>query len=68
APFDVGTWGAVARRHLESPDPRVAGAPRAATLAAGPMAERVIEAYRAVLDDAVPTQSSEAVIDWADDG
>jgi glycosyltransferase involved in cell wall biosynthesis len=51
ADFSVASWEAVARRHLEAPDPRVAGAARAATLAAGPMAERVIEAYRAVVED-----------------
>jgi teichuronic acid biosynthesis glycosyltransferase TuaC len=56
APFAVGAWATVARRHLEADDPRVAGAARAATLGTGPMAERVIEAYRAVLAGAVPTQ------------
>ncbi len=30
APFDAGAWTAVARRHLGAPDPRVAGATRAA--------------------------------------
>jgi len=49
APFDAGSWTAVAQRHLDAPDPRVAGAARAATLSAAAMAERVIEAYRAVL-------------------
>jgi glycosyltransferase involved in cell wall biosynthesis len=49
ADFDVASWEAVARRHLETTDPRVPGAARAATLAAGPMAERVIEAYRTVV-------------------
>jgi glycosyltransferase involved in cell wall biosynthesis len=49
--FDVASWKAVARRHLEARDPRVPGAARAATLAAGPMAERVIAAYRAVLPE-----------------
>jgi teichuronic acid biosynthesis glycosyltransferase TuaC len=48
APFEASAWSAVARRHLASLDPRVAGAGRAATLAAGRMAERVIEAYRDV--------------------
>jgi glycosyltransferase involved in cell wall biosynthesis len=48
-PFDLSIWGAVAKRHLEAPDPRVEGAARAATLSAAAMAERVIEAYRAVL-------------------
>jgi glycosyltransferase involved in cell wall biosynthesis len=49
ASFSVAAWEAVARRHLDAPDPRVAGAARAATLSAAAMAERVIEAYRAVL-------------------
>jgi glycosyltransferase involved in cell wall biosynthesis len=51
APFDAAAWAAVARRHLEAADPRVAGAARAATLSASAMAERVIEAYRAVSGD-----------------
>lgn len=59
APFDAEAWATVARRHLDAPDPRVAGAARAATLSAAGMAERVIEAYRAVLDGAVPTKLPE---------
>jgi glycosyltransferase involved in cell wall biosynthesis len=51
APFDAAAWGAVAGRHLGVPDPRVTGAARAATLSASGMAERVIEAYRAVLNN-----------------
>lgn len=58
-PFDAAAWTAVARRHLEAADPRVVGASRAATLSAAGMAERVIVAYRAVLEDA----ATEAVID-----
>lgn len=54
APFEVEAWAAVARRHLEAPDPRVTGAARAATLSAAAMAERVIEAYRAVLATQAP--------------
>jgi teichuronic acid biosynthesis glycosyltransferase TuaC len=46
APFDADLWAAAARPHLAAPDPRVTGATRAATLAAGPMAERAIEVYR----------------------
>jgi teichuronic acid biosynthesis glycosyltransferase TuaC len=46
APFDPDTWAAAARPQLDARDPRVAGAERAATLAAGPLAERVIEVYR----------------------
>jgi glycosyltransferase involved in cell wall biosynthesis len=52
APFDVEAWAALLRRHLAAPEPRVAGAGRAATLSASGMAERVIEAYEAVLDGA----------------
>lgn len=59
APFEVEAWAAVARPHLEAPDPRVAGAARAQTLSAARMAERVIEAYRAVATGAVPTQPPE---------
>jgi teichuronic acid biosynthesis glycosyltransferase TuaC len=46
APFDAAAWSAVAAPHLAAADPRVDGAARAATLGAGRMAERVIEAYR----------------------
>jgi teichuronic acid biosynthesis glycosyltransferase TuaC len=49
-PFDAAAWGEVARRHLDAPDPRVAGARRAAGLSASAMAERAIEAYRAVVN------------------
>jgi glycosyltransferase involved in cell wall biosynthesis len=57
--FDPGAWAAVARPHLDAADPRVRGAARARTLSAAAMAERVIEAYRAVVEDAVPTQPPE---------
>ncbi len=46
APFDPDAWAIAARPHLAAADPRVAGAARARTLAAGPMAERTIEVYR----------------------
>ncbi len=49
APFEAESWAALAARHLDAADPRVEGAARAASLAAGPMAERVIEAYRDVI-------------------
>ena len=51
APFDAASWAALAQRHLAAADPRVAGAARAATLSASGMAERVTEAYRAVLSN-----------------
>jgi len=50
APFDAAAWSAVATAHLAAADPRVKGAARAATLGAGQMAERVIEAYRDIAD------------------
>jgi teichuronic acid biosynthesis glycosyltransferase TuaC len=49
APSALERWRAAARPLLESPDPRVEGAARAATLSAARMAERTLEAYRAVL-------------------
>jgi glycosyltransferase involved in cell wall biosynthesis len=49
APFEVGVWRAAAMPLLDSADPRVEGTARAATLSAKRMAERTIEAYRAVL-------------------
>jgi glycosyltransferase involved in cell wall biosynthesis len=52
APFELATWTAAAQPLLESADPRVEGAARAATLSAARMAERTLEAYRAVLASA----------------
>ena len=49
APFELTNWTAAARPLLESADPRIEGAARAATLSASRMAERTLEAYRAVL-------------------
>jgi glycosyltransferase involved in cell wall biosynthesis len=49
APFDLKVWSAAAQPLLDSADPRVMGAARAATLSATRMAERTLEAYRAVL-------------------
>jgi teichuronic acid biosynthesis glycosyltransferase TuaC len=48
APFDATTWSVAVRPHLDSPDSRVAGMERAASLSAARMAERAIEAYRDV--------------------
>jgi teichuronic acid biosynthesis glycosyltransferase TuaC len=50
APFELETWAKAAVPLLESPDARVEGAARAASLAAPRMAERTAVAYRAVLD------------------
>jgi glycosyltransferase involved in cell wall biosynthesis len=49
APFDLGAWAAASRPLLDSPDPRIDGAARVASLSAARMAERTIVAYRAVL-------------------
>jgi teichuronic acid biosynthesis glycosyltransferase TuaC len=49
APFDVTAWAAAARPHLDSTDPRIVGAARAAALSSARMAERTIEAYRDLL-------------------
>jgi teichuronic acid biosynthesis glycosyltransferase TuaC len=46
APFDAAAWAAAARPHLDSEEPRVDGATRAASLSAARMAARVVEAYR----------------------
>ncbi len=49
AQFDLARWQASAEPLLDSPDPRVEGAARAATLSAARMAERTLEAYRTIL-------------------
>jgi len=59
APFDLGAWEEAARRHLDAPDPRVAGAARAQTLSAARMAERVVAAYLAVTGGPPPTPPTE---------
>jgi teichuronic acid biosynthesis glycosyltransferase TuaC len=48
--YDPRRWADALRPHLEAPDPRVEGRRRAAWFAAGPMARRVLEAYREVID------------------
>ncbi len=53
APFDAAIWCSAVRPHLETADPRVAGASRAASLSATRMAERVVEAYRDVVASSV---------------
>lgn len=52
APFDLATWKDAAEPLLGLADPRVRGAARAATLSATRMAQRTLEAYRAVLASA----------------
>ena len=50
APFEPHTWAAVAGRHLDAADPRVAGRGRAGWFSAELMAARVLTAYRELLD------------------
>jgi teichuronic acid biosynthesis glycosyltransferase TuaC len=47
--FEASTWSKLARRHLDSPDPRVAGRDRARWFSAQLMADRVLVAYRELL-------------------
>jgi teichuronic acid biosynthesis glycosyltransferase TuaC len=49
APYELTAWKAAAMPHLESADPRIEGAERAAWLSSTRTAERTIEAYRDVL-------------------
>jgi teichuronic acid biosynthesis glycosyltransferase TuaC len=56
APFDPTVWSEAVHPHLAAPDPRVEGAIRARSFSAARMAERVVEAYRAVLDRDGPSQ------------
>jgi teichuronic acid biosynthesis glycosyltransferase TuaC len=65
-PFEVETWSAVIRPHLEAADSRIEGAARASSLSAVRMAERTLQAYRHLVDSSVVDQSSSstaAVID-----
>jgi glycosyltransferase involved in cell wall biosynthesis len=56
APFDAAAWSEAVQPHLATPDPRVEGAARAASLSAERMAQRTVEAYRDVLGrDRQPT-------------
>jgi teichuronic acid biosynthesis glycosyltransferase TuaC len=50
APFEADAWARAAEAHLRSADPRVAGRERAARFSASAMAERVLEAWRELLD------------------
>ena len=63
APFDLKTWKRAAVGHLETPDSRIEGAARAATLSATRMAERTAEAYRGLAGTAVNDVPATSVID-----
>lgn len=59
AEFDRESWAAAVRPLLDSADPRVAGATRAASLSAARMAERTMVAYREVIAGARQNASGE---------
>jgi teichuronic acid biosynthesis glycosyltransferase TuaC len=50
APFHAGRWAEALRPHLEDGDPRVSGRGRAVWFSADLMADRVIEAYRDLVE------------------
>jgi glycosyltransferase involved in cell wall biosynthesis len=52
APFDRDRWRAALAPHLQAADPRVHGVPRAAPYSVMHMAERVAQAWRALLEHA----------------
>ncbi len=52
APFDLAVWRDALTPHLRDPDPRVAGRSHAEPFSAQRMAQRVLEAWRAALEQA----------------
>lgn len=52
AAFDAQRWSRLARRHLDAPDPRVRGRARAEWFSSRLMADRVLCAYRELLERA----------------
>lgn len=54
APFERDAWRAALRPHLEAPDPRIDGRARAELFSADAMADRVVEAWRDLLEDRIP--------------
>ncbi|HET8638990.1 MAG TPA: glycosyltransferase [Solirubrobacterales bacterium] len=63
SPFDLEAWKRAALQHLDTNDPRIKGAARAATLSAVRMAERTAEAYRGLAGAAVNDVPATSVID-----
>jgi glycosyltransferase involved in cell wall biosynthesis len=51
APWDREAWRAALRPHLEAADPRVAGRERARLFSADAMADRLVAAWRDLLDE-----------------
>jgi teichuronic acid biosynthesis glycosyltransferase TuaC len=52
APFDLARWVAAAQPHLQAADPRIDGRPSAMRFSDKIMAERVVDAWRAALENA----------------
>jgi teichuronic acid biosynthesis glycosyltransferase TuaC len=52
APFDLALWREALAPHLRDPDPRIAGRSHAEPFSAPRMAQRVLEAWRAALEQA----------------
>jgi teichuronic acid biosynthesis glycosyltransferase TuaC len=50
-PWDRDSWRAALRPHLQAPDPRVAGRERARLFSADAMADRLVVAWRDLLDE-----------------
>jgi glycosyltransferase involved in cell wall biosynthesis len=50
APFDTAIWAEIARKHLETADPRVSGRERASLFGRDRMARRVFQAYVDLLE------------------
>jgi teichuronic acid biosynthesis glycosyltransferase TuaC len=50
APFDVETWTAATRPHVEQPDPRIEGRAAAEPFSSDAMALRLLDAWRSLLD------------------
>jgi glycosyltransferase involved in cell wall biosynthesis len=53
-PWDAGAWRAALRPSLEAAEPRVDGRRRAELFSADRMAARVVEAWRALVEERTP--------------
>jgi teichuronic acid biosynthesis glycosyltransferase TuaC len=58
AEWDADRWRAALAPLLAQPDPRVDGRPRAALFSADRMAERVVEAWRAIVEEQAGTREN----------
>jgi glycosyltransferase involved in cell wall biosynthesis len=65
APFEAHSWATLARTHLDSADPRVAGRARAEWFSAELLAARVLVAYRELLAQTAQTGTDDPGPDLA---